>query len=87
MHAAFARNAIALFQVAVLARGDDVVPSRAPAARSRNDVIEGQVFRIIPIPAILTAKAIAQKNIEAGKGRAFRPTSGSRLAIWLSERF
>ncbi len=56
-------------------RRDDVLPRRLPPARAWDDVVEGQ---IIPRGAVLAGEAIAQEDVEPGKGRMRR---------WLHEGF
>src|SRR5690606_10204903 len=66
-HHGLARRAPALGQVAGSAGGDDVLPRRAAAVRTRDDVIEGQFRRF---SAILAGEAVAQEDVEAGEGGA-----------------
>src|SRR5439155_9984591 len=69
MHPALPRQPIALEEIAGGARGDDVGPDRAPAARARNEMVEGQVVRGVWLAAILAGEAVAQKYVEPGKCR------------------
>src|SRR3546814_20853651 len=66
---AFMRHAATLAQVAGRAGGDHVVPAGQAAERARRDMIESQ---LVPAAAILAAEAVAQEQIEPGKGRAPR---------------
>ncbi len=53
----------ALLTVAGYAAGDDVAPFRSATARTRNDVVIGEVFRKELPPAILALEAIPQIDI------------------------
>src|SRR5690348_7532104 len=69
MHADVMRHASAFEQIARSAGGDDIVPRRASAARTRNDMIEGQVF---VRTAILALEPVAQEKVEPREGRIAR---------------
>src|SRR6185312_2004246 len=72
IHAALARQPVALEQIAARAGGNHVFPDRAAAARTRHDVIEGQVVRREILAAILAGEAVAQKDVESREGRSPR---------------
>ena len=67
--AALARQPRSLAQIAVAARGDDVLPRRAPAAAARHHVVERQVVRRAPVAAVLADERIAQEHVEPGERR------------------
>ena len=71
-HAGLVRQLAAFEQVARRARGDDVFPGRAAAARTGDDVIKGEVVGGAGAVAVLALKAIAQEDVEARKGRVAR---------------
>mgnify|MGYP003393704617 CR=1 FL=1 len=71
-HAAFARQPAALMQIAPAAGGDDILPDRPPAARTRRDMIESQIMRIVQRRTILAGKPIAQEDVESRESRETR---------------
>ncbi len=66
----FFRRAIALAIVAGVAAGDEILPRRAPAARTRQHVIQRQLRSRKRAPAELASIAVAQQNIFARKRAA-----------------
>ena len=68
-HAAFGWQVVTLKQVTILAGRADIFPSRCSAARFRNHMVEGQFMGAMASAAILAGPAVAQKDVEAGKGR------------------
>ena len=66
VHRAFVFELAALGEIARRAGCNDVVPGGAPAARTRDQMIEGEIVRRA---AILAAEPIAQEHVEARKGR------------------
>src|SRR5262249_27636490 len=71
-HMRLVRQAAALEQIAALAGRNDVLPAGAAAARTRDEMIEGELVRREAAAAVLAAEAVAQKNIEPGEGRPWR---------------
>src|SRR5579862_8458033 len=65
-HPRLLRQAIALEQIAALAGGNHVAPGRAPAARARHDMVEGQLMGWAAARTILTGEAVAQEHVESG---------------------
>ena len=61
MHVDFVRHLAALAKIAWAASCNDVFPACLTAARSRDDMIEGQIIRRVTIDA---GKPIAQEDIE-----------------------
>src|SRR6185437_3463623 len=64
-HPRLGRRQVALAQVTRRARRHHVVPRRLAAARTRDQMIEGEV---VAPAAILAGEAVAQENIEPGEG-------------------
>ena len=68
-HSGDLRHHPALLEIAWRTGGDHVVPTRLPAARARNKMIERQIALVA---AILASEAIAQKHVEARERRIER---------------
>ncbi len=68
-HARLARGAAAFTEIARAARRGDILPRRPPALATRDHVVEGQFARTA---AILAAKLVAQKQVEAREGGILR---------------
>ncbi len=64
VHVDFLGQAIAFAQIARRAGSDHIFPRSTSAPGTRNEMVERQVVRA---PAILAAKPVPQKHIEAGK--------------------
>ena len=60
-HTGFFGRAIAFFDIAAQTGGDDIVPAVKTAARTRNNVINGQVMTLIT--AILAGVIVTMKNV------------------------
>ena len=65
-HACVQWHQVALAQVAWRTCGDNIFPCGCSALGAGNHMIEGE---IVAGAAILAGKTVAEKNIEAGKGR------------------
>src|SRR5262249_43499804 len=68
-HPRFAGREVAFAQVAGRASSHDIVPSGVPTARTRQQMIEGEV---VAVATILTGEAVAQKHVKAGESRVRR---------------
>src|SRR5262249_47910344 len=66
-HVRLMRQAAAFEQIAALAGGDHVFPAGAAAARTRGEMIEGELVRREAAAAVLAAEAVAQENVEPGE--------------------
>ena len=69
VHVALARQAAALAEIAGAAGGHDVLPGCPAAAAARNDMVEGQVRRRLPLVAVLAGEGVAQEHVEPREGR------------------
>jgi hypothetical protein len=71
-HSGFLGGAISLFDVAMHTGGDNVGPGVFAAARSRNDVIEGEfvatVATVASVATVLAVVAVAVQDILPGEG-------------------
>lgn len=67
-HACLMREFSALEQIARRAGGHDIFPGRSSSARSRDDVIKGQIVCRHGCAAILALKAVAQEHVEPREG-------------------
>src|SRR5665213_4042996 len=65
MHARLRRKPATLQEIAGTAGGDDVFPSGAATPGARNQMIESE---FLGIAAILAFEAVAQEDVEPGKG-------------------
>src|SRR6185503_20857110 len=65
MHPGFFRSAIALAMIAALAAGNQIIPRRLSATRTRHHVIQRQLRRRKLFAAILTTRMIAEQDILA----------------------
>ncbi|SPE18179.1 hypothetical protein SBA5_140046 [Candidatus Sulfotelmatomonas gaucii] len=61
----FAEQTIALLAVALMAAGHKIFPGGAAAARTRHDVIEGELAGRVGFAAVLAGVAIAQEDVFA----------------------
>src|SRR5690349_24619507 len=62
-HRRLVRRAIPLLDVAREARAHDVLPARAAAAGERNNVVERELRRGEPVPAVLAAVAVSRVDV------------------------
>src|SRR5689334_18019711 len=69
VHAHLVWQATAFEEVTGLARRHHVGPARPSAARTRHDMVEGQLVGREGLGAILAAETVAQEHVEPGEGR------------------
>src|SRR5258708_2020180 len=67
MHPGFVGGAAALPPITMMARADDILPSRHASARARNHVIEVKFGSWQPLVAVLAGIAVAREDVEARK--------------------
>src|SRR5205085_9871261 len=63
LHARLARSLVGLARVAVLARGDAVLPARRPATRARDDVLDREIVRREDRAAVLALVVVALDEV------------------------
>lgn len=67
-HTDIPRHLIALAQITGAAGRDNILPCRFTTTGAGDEMVKGQVFTILGA-AVLTAKAVPQKDIKAREGR------------------